>query len=45
MEKKAYVTPKMEVVELEDDVILTSGGSQIYANMTSADGEAYSEMC
>ncbi len=25
MEKKTYETPEMEVVELEDDVILTSG--------------------
>lgn len=26
MEKKEYVTPEMEVVELENDAILTSSG-------------------
>ncbi len=30
MEKKPYETPKMEVVELENDVILTSGNCDLY---------------
>ncbi len=29
MEKKTYETPEMEVVELENDVILTSGDDGI----------------
>ncbi len=30
MEKKTYETPEMEVIELENDVILTSGESEGY---------------
>ncbi len=41
MEKKAYVTPEMEVVELENDAILTSNGEGTgESNMTSADGNS-----
>ena len=39
---KTYEKPVMEVVELENDVIMTSADQKVYStsNMTGADGTA-----
>ncbi len=45
MEKKTYEAPEMEVIELENDVILTSGESEVDYSQWDNDTCNYTTPC